>query len=134
MKLVRNIKVQPALLVAVPLINVLFLIVVFFAMSSRFVLQPGLAVTLPVSSFTLPPQPEPQIVSVISTPVPAIYHREQKVTLEELGARLRETGTKERSVIIKADRDTPYELVVLIMNQALQQGFSVVLAARPTGG
>jgi biopolymer transport protein ExbD len=133
MKLVRNFKAQPALLLAVPLINVLFLAVVFFAMSSRFVLQPGLAVTLPVSSFTLPPQREPQIVSVTSAPVPAIYHREQKVTLEELGARLRETRTKDRSLIINADGETHYDLVVQIMNQALQQGFSVVLAARPAG-
>lgn len=102
-------------------------------MSSRFVLQPGLAVTLPVSAFTLPPQRDPQIVSITSAPVPAIYHREQKVTIEELAARLRTVGTKDRSLIINADRETPYDVVVQIMNQALEQGFSVVLAARPGG-
>lgn len=133
MKLARSFTVQPAFFLAVPLINVLFLAVIFFAMSSRFVLQPGLAVTLPVSAFTLPPQRDPQIVSITSAPVPAIYHREQKVTLEELGARLRTVGTKDRSLIINADRETPYNLVVQIMNQALEQGFSVVLAARPGG-
>jgi biopolymer transport protein ExbD len=120
-------------MVVVPLINVLFLVVVFFAMSSRFVLQPGLAVTLPVSSFTLTPQREPQIVSITSTPVPAIYHREQKVTLEELGARLRDIRSRDRTLIIKADRGTPYDLVMQITNQALQNGYSVVLAAQPAG-
>lgn len=133
MKLTRSYTLFPGLMVVVPLINVLFLVVVFFAMSSRFVLQPGLAVTLPVSAFTLTPQHEPQIVSITSTPVPAIYHREQKVTLEELGARLRDIRSRDRSLIIKADRGTPYDLVMQITNQALQNGYSVVLAAQPAG-
>jgi biopolymer transport protein ExbD len=133
MKLTRSYTLFPGLIVVVPLINVLFLVVVFFAMSSRFVLQPGLAVTLPLSPFTLTPQRELQIVSNTSTPVPAIYHREQKVTVEELAARLRDMRTRDRSLIIKADRGTPYDLVMQITNQALQNGFSVILAAQPAG-
>jgi biopolymer transport protein ExbD len=133
MKLTRSYTLFPGLIVVVPLINVLFLVVVFFAMSSRFVLQPGLAVTLPLSPFTLTPQRELQIVSITSTPVPAIYHREQKVTVEELAARLRDMRTRDRSLIIKADRGTPYDLVMQITNQALQNGFSVILAAQPAG-
>ena len=133
MKLVRSSKPHPALLLPVPLINVLFLVVIFFALSSRFVLQPGLTVALPGSSFAMPPQREPQIISITTTPVPAIYHRDQKVTFDELGSRLANARSKERSVIIKADRDASYDLVVQVMNQALQQGFSVVLAAKPSG-
>jgi biopolymer transport protein ExbD len=133
MKLTRSYTLFPGLMIVVPLINVLFLVVVFFAMSSRFVLQPGLAVTLPLSPFTLTPQREPQIVSITSTPVPAIYHREQKVTVDELVARLRDMRTRDRSLIIKADRATPYDLVMQITNQALQNGFSVILAAQPAG-
>ena len=133
MKLTRSYTLFPGLIVVVPLINVLFLVVVFFAMSSRFVLQPGLAVTLPLSPFTLTPQHDSQIVSITSTPVPAIYHREQKVTIEELAVRLRDMRTRDRSLIIRADRGTPYELVMQITNQALQNGFSVILAAQPAG-
>jgi biopolymer transport protein ExbD len=133
MKLTRSYTLFPGLIIVVPLINVLFLVVVFFAMSSRFVLQPGLAVTLPLSPFTLTPQHEPQIVSITSTPVPAIYHREQKVTIEELATRLRDMRTRDRSLIIRADRGTPYDLVMQITNQALQSGFSVMLAAQPPG-
>ncbi|HEX5175717.1 MAG TPA: biopolymer transporter ExbD, partial [Chthoniobacteraceae bacterium] len=133
MKLTRSYTLFPGLMIVVPLINVLFLVVVFFAMSSRFVLQPGLAVTLPLSPFSLTPPREPQIVSITSTPVPAIYHREQKVTVDELVARLRDMRTRDRSLIIKADRGTSYDLVIQIANQALQNGFSVMLAAQPAG-
>jgi biopolymer transport protein ExbD len=130
-KLTRNFSFNPVLINLVPLINVLFLVLIFFALSSRFVLQPGLAVTLPASTFSLAPQRNAQIVSVTSAPIPAIYHRDQKVELAELGKRLEAAKSRDRSLIIKADRDTPYALVVQIMNEALQHGFSVVLATDP---
>ncbi len=128
MKLTRHLKFNPALFSVIPLINVIFLVVMFFVLSSRFVLQPGLAVTLPSSSFTLGPRSSAQIVSVTAAPVPAIYHRDQRVSLDELRQRLGQNGVKERSIILKADRNTPYDLVVQITNDALKLGYSVVLA------
>jgi biopolymer transport protein ExbD len=128
MRLHRHLKFNPALFAVIPLVNVLFLVVLFFALSSRFVLQPGLAVTLPASAFTLNPRVEAQIVSVTAAPVPAIYHRDQRVTLEELRQRLSQTSIKERSIILKADKNAPYDLVVQITDTALKLGFSVGLA------
>ncbi|MDR3401461.1 MAG: biopolymer transporter ExbD [Chthoniobacter sp.] len=128
MKLTRTLKFNPALFSVIPLINVIFLVVLFFTLSSRFVLQPGMAVTLPASSFTLGPRVDAQIVSVTAAPVPVIYHRDQRVTLEELRKRLAETKVRERSLIIKADKNTPYSLVVQITDEALKLGFSVILA------
>ena len=131
MKLERNLTISPALYSVIPLINVLFLVVIFFALSSRFVLQPGLAITLPVSSFSLGPQRAAQIVSITAAPVPAIYFRDRKVTVEELRAQLAETPAGQRTLIVKADRSTPYDLAVQIMNEGLKLSFSVVLAANP---
>lgn len=128
MKLTRSLKFNPALFGVIPLVNVLFLVVVFFTLSSRFVLQPGMAVTLPASSFTLSPRANAQIVSVTAAPAPAIYHRDQRVSLDELRQRLAQPGITERTVIVKADRNTPYDLVVQIADEALKLGFSVVLA------
>lgn len=130
-RLTRNLKVNPALLAVIPLVTVLFLVVIFFALSSRFVLQPGLAVSLPASSFTLDPRQDAQIVSIVSAPVPAIYFHEQKVAREELAEHLRKVPGRQRSLIVRADRATPYEEVIGVMNVALQQGFSIVLATSP---
>ena len=91
MKLTRTLKIPAWLLGLIPLVNVLFLVVVFFALSSRFVLQPGFTVTLPPSSFTLAPRDGAQIISITSAPLRAIYHRDQAVTLAELGQHLRES-------------------------------------------
>ncbi len=131
MKLTRTLKINPAMFTAVPLVNVIFLVVVFFALSSRFVLQPGMTISLPVSGFTLGPQRDAKIVSVTSAPVPSIYFRDRRVTIEELRQQLTDNRSRDRSLIIKADRGTPYDLVVQLMNEGLKLGFSVVLATNP---
>ncbi|MCE9609749.1 MAG: biopolymer transporter ExbD [Chthoniobacter sp.] len=128
MKLTRTLKIPAWLFSLIPLVNVVFLVVIFFALSSRFVLQPGLAVSLPPSSFTLAPRDGAQIISITSAPVPTIYHHDQAVTLAELGQHLGESRTTGRSVIIKADAGTPYALVVQVTDEALRLGFSVILA------
>lgn len=131
MRLSRHYTISPALFGVVPLINVLFLVVIFFALSSRFVLQSGMAVTLPVSPFTLGPQRAAQVVSVTAAPVPAIYFQDQKMTLEELRTQLETNPAGPRTLIVKADRSTPYDVAVQIMNEGLKLGYSVVLAANP---
>ncbi len=131
MKLERNLTISPALFSVVPLVNVLFLVVIFFAMSSRFVLQPGMAIALPTSPFNLGPQRAAQIVSITAAPVPAIFFRDRKVTLAELRTQLQDSPPGQRTLIVKADRNTPYDLAVQIMNEGLKLSFSVVLAANP---
>ena len=131
MKLSRTVQVHPFLFSLVPLVNVVFLLLIFYGLSSNFVLQPGLTVSLPVSKFSLGPQSNPQIVSVISGPPPAIYFNQQKLSFDELARSLATTRGTDRSLIIKADRNTPYDLVMQIMNEGLRTGFSVVLATTP---
>ncbi|SRR5581483_2401454 len=131
MKLTRTLRQNPAMFGLIPFINVLFLVIVFFALSSRFVLLPGIAVTLPFSSFMLAPQRNPQIVSIVAGPAPAVYFHDQKFAPNEFGKALSAIRAKDRTVIVRADRTTPYDLIVAVTNQALQAGFSVVLATSP---
>ena len=133
MKLTRTLKFNPALFGVIPLINVIFLVVVFFALSSRFVLQPGMAVTLPASSFTLGPRVDAQIVSITAGPYPLVYYRDQQIKLEDLADRLAEDHSPDRSIIIQADRLTPQGSVVEVINLCLENGYSVVLATSPKG-
>lgn len=128
MKLERNFQINPALVGVVPLINVMFLVILFFALSSRFLLQAGLAVSLPTSSFVVTPARQPQLVSISAAPIPSMYHGDRRVTLDELGPRLAAIEGKERSLVIKADRSVPYDMVVNVMNVGLHHGYSIVLA------
>jgi biopolymer transport protein ExbD len=132
MKLTRTKEYNFGWLVVFPLINVVFLLILFLLLSSNFILQPGVSVSLPFSHFTLPPQLNQQIISITGGGVPTIYFRDQKITLQQLGPLLDAAKREGRSIIIKADRLTPYETVVAVTNAALEHGISsVALAASP---
>lgn len=128
MKIERNFQINPALVGIVPLINVMFLVILFFALSSRFLLQAGLAVSLPTSNWVQTPARQPQLVSITATPVLSIYHGDRRIAIEELSSRLGGVSSKDRTLVIKADRATPYDVVVSVMNIGLQHGYSIVLA------
>ncbi|MEO8439001.1 MAG: biopolymer transporter ExbD [Spartobacteria bacterium] len=132
MKLSRTTGISFGWLYVFPLLDVVFLLIFFFLLSSSFVLQPGIAVTVPFSRFTLGPQPNQQIISITGGPSPAIYLRDQKVTLEQLGPALDASKREGRSIVIKADRAVPYALVMAVTNAALERGItSVALATSP---
>ena len=132
MKLSRTHNISFGWLYVFPLLDVVFLLIFFFLLSSSFILQPGIAVTVPFSRFTLGPQPNQQIISITSGPNPAIYLRDQKVTLDQLGPALDLTKREGRAIVIKADRAVSYELVMAVTNAALERGInSVALATTP---
>jgi biopolymer transport protein ExbD len=129
MKLSRTTEYNFGWLVVFPMLDVVFLLIFFFLLSSNFVLQPGIVVSAPSSPFVLGPQQNQQIISITGGAVPAIYFREQKVTFQQLGPLLDAAKRENRSLVIKADRLTPYELVVAVTNAALEHGISSVALA-----
>lgn len=113
-----------------PLLDVMFLIIFFLLLSSNFILQPGIAVTVPFSKFMLAPQVKYQIISITNGAM--VYFRDQRIAIDELGPQLDHARQEGRSIIIKADRATPYETVLRVANIALEHGVpSVALATSP---
>jgi biopolymer transport protein ExbD len=131
MKLTRSVHLNPFLIFLIPLVDICFLLLLLFLVSSTFLLHPGISVNLPFSRFTLGPQRDPIIVSITAGPYPLIYYRDQQINLEDLGQRLKEDRTRDRSIIIQADRQTPQGSVMEVMNLCLESGYSVVLATSP---
>ena len=132
MKLHRTINFNFAWLVLVALVDVAFLLVFFILLSSNFILQQGISVSMPFSRFTLGPQTSRQIISITGGAVPAIYFQDQRVTMEQLGPLLDAAKRRDESIIFKADRSTSYETVAEVANAVLEHGItSVALAATP---
>ena len=128
MKLRRTFNFSPALFGYLPLLNVLFLVLVFWVMGSKFVLQPGVQVTLPATSFALGPQRNAEIVTVTSGLTPAIYYRDRKVSHEELSAQLSLNKSVDRTLIVKGDASAPSGELHKIMHDAQRHGFTVIWA------
>jgi biopolymer transport protein ExbD len=132
MKLSRTVNYNFGWLVLIGLVDVAFLLVFFLLLSSNFILQQGISVSMPFSRFTLGPQTSRQIISITGGGVPAIYFQDQRVTMEQLGPLLDAAKRRDESIIIKADRSTSYETVSEVANSALEHGItSVALAATP---
>jgi len=132
MKLSRTINFDFGWLVLVALVDLAFLLVFFLLLSSNFILQQGISISMPFSRFTLGPQANRQIISITGGAVPAIYFRDQRVTMEQLGPLLDAAKRNDQSIIIKADRSTSYETVAAVANAALEHGVTAVaLAATP---
>ena len=132
MKLSRTKEYNFGWLVLLGLVDVAFLLIFFLLLSSNFILQPGISVSVPFSRFTLGPQINQQIISITGGAAPAIYFRDQKITLAQLGPLLDAARREGQSIIIKADRLTPYETVIEVTDAVLEHGItSVALAAAP---
>ena len=132
MKLGRTANYNFGWLLLIGLIDLAFLLAFFLLLSSNFILQQGISISMPFSRFTLGPQSNQQIVSITGGAVPAIYFQDQRVTMEQLGPLLDAAKRKDQSIIIKADRSASYETVAQVTNSALEHGItSVALAATP---
>src|SRR5882724_9891434 len=132
MKLARTTTYNFGWVVLVALVDITFLLVFFLLLTSNFILQQGISISMPFSRFTLGPQSNQQIISITGGAVPAIYFQDQRVTMEQLGALLDAAKRKDQAIIIKADRSASYETVAEVTNAALEHGIkSVALAATP---
>ena len=132
MKLSRTINYNFAWLLLIGLVDLAFLLAFFLLLSSNFILQQGISISMPFSRFSLGPQSNQQIISITGGAVPAIYFQDQRVTMEQLGPLLDTAKRKDQSIIIKADRSASYETVAEVTNAALEHGItSVALAATP---
>ena len=130
MKLSRTTNYNFGWLLLIGLVDLAFLLAFFLLLSSNFILQQGISISMPFSRFTLGPQSNQQIISITGGAVPAIYFQDQRVTNEQLGQLLDAAKRKDQSIIIKADRSASYETVAEVTNAALEHGItSVALAA-----
>jgi len=127
-KLRRSPAPHPLVLYIAPALGLAMILIFFLLLSSTFLLQPGIAVSMPQSPFLLSPQRNPRIVSVTAPPLSAIFFENEEMDLLTLRDRLKKIRGRSQTIIIKADRKALYENISGVMNTALEQGFPVVLA------
>jgi len=127
MKLERSVRLNPYLLFIVPLMDLVLLFLLLFIVSSTFLVNPGISISLPSS------ERNPLIVAITANPIPSIFFRDRQVSLEELGREFDQDRATDRSIIIRADRMAPQGVVVEVMNLCLDHGYSVALATSPQG-
>ncbi len=107
----------------IPMIDVVFQLVVFFMVSSTFLLTPGISIELPDSSTAEPVVMTRLVVTVVSEE--EIFLNRERHTLENLSEGLAVFGQQEiESVIIEGDENVSYSLMVRLLDTLRSAGFS----------
>jgi biopolymer transport protein ExbD len=130
----------------IPLINVVFLLLIFFMLSSSMVFQAGIPVELPVAA-----QPEMRAAEKLIATVTAnglLFFNDKPLDWDDLERELRGVVHDRREVlsrrqpegagdgglllVLRADRSAPYARVVEIMALARAQNLGVYLVTDPS--
>ncbi|ORJ63646.1 biopolymer transporter ExbD [Geothermobacter hydrogeniphilus] len=107
-----------------PMVDVVFLLLIFFMISTTFVETPGIDVNLPKSSLEVT-EKKPQEIKVFIDARGKIVIDEKQVSLKGLKERLKAMGAKtaETTFVLMADRDVRHGRVVEVMDAAKEAGF-----------
>jgi len=133
MRFKRNIKLERTLrtIDIAPLIDVVFLLLIFFMLTSSFIFQPGIRVNLPRAITSDMLSEENAIITITAENL--IYYNQRLVTLEELSSILKKAASSRLPVLIKADKKTSLGRIVVVWDLCRQKGVSQVnIATTPT--
>ena len=112
MKFKRKVFLETGRLDIAPLIDVVFLLLIFFMLTSSFIFQPGIRVNLPraVTSEIL----QKEMLVVVITEGNEIFISERPITRDELVSRVTLAAQDGQSLLIKADKQADLGKVIEI--------------------
>jgi len=104
-----------------PLADTVFLLLIFFMLSSTFVSEPGIKLNLPKTR-TAEIDPDDKIIVSVSTDE-TIYINNRRTTLDELESDIKTLlMSKPAPVVLRADKNVRYGLVVSVLDKARLAG------------
>jgi biopolymer transport protein ExbD len=124
MKFKRRLKIEKGMIDLTPMVNIFFLLFIFFLFTSSFIFQPGIRVSLPkaVTSEVM----QLDNVTIIVTKDDKIYLEDKQITREELVPRLRILAKEKMGLLIKADSRAPLGRIVEIWDACRSEGVSQI--------
>ncbi len=124
--------IKPIINIA-PLIDVLFLLLIFFMVTSTFIEQPNIKLELPSTQHAETSHTEKTVLMLARDG--KLYLKEKLIEANELEKTLRRVilDTGEEVLVLKADKFVPYGDVVDVMDVARGAGFKKVIAPTITG-
>lgn len=122
MKLTNREKKSGLLLNVTPVIDVLFILIIFFAVSSTFLEQSGMKLALPQAKKTDLQKVEKAVLFISSDKM--LQFRNKKISIDNLGSLLKDAMEQslDKTLIINADKNVTHGFVVEVMDIARQNG------------
>ena len=100
------------------LTDIVMLLLIFFLLTSQFVIQTGVKVKLPGSIMNEKSEPSKMIVTLTTAGV--VYAGEDEISIDQLAVKLGEmkAQTNEDNLIIRADKTVAIDLVIKVIDAA----------------
>jgi biopolymer transport protein ExbD len=107
-----------------PLIDIVFQLLIFFMLTSSFIIQPGIKVNLPkaVTSEIV----KYENIEILVTGENVIYLNGKVISMSELKALLKQAAKRNQSILIKADKRALLGRVVEIWDTARDLGINQI--------
>ena len=124
MKFKQRLKVESGLkqIDIAPLIDCIFLLLIFFMLTSSFIVMPGINVKLPKALTS--EQVNTQTLTVVISSEDIIYIDQEVFTMKEVEEALKKKGYD--SIFIKSDRDASLGVVVGIWDLCKRSGIEKI--------
>ena len=127
----QSVRMPKALVPATALLSVMLIMLMFYVAGSRFVLQPGVIVSLPPSSFESGAPYGPMVLTISQEGM--IFFNDERTTLEGLEAAFAQSAHEhpEATLVVEADGRIQQNRIVGIYNMAMAAGIKkIALATR----
>ena len=124
MRFARHEDLKKGQLDIAPLIDVVFLLLIFFMLTSNFIFQPGIKINLP-KAVTSEVIGQKSLV-VLVTGEDSLYLNDKAIGISELESRLREAAETKKPLLIKADRHASLGMVVKVWDLCRESGISQI--------
>ncbi|MEM0969431.1 MAG: biopolymer transporter ExbD [Verrucomicrobiota bacterium] len=128
MKLQSTLRDHAGFLYIAPVMDVVLLLLVFFLLSTSFVLQSGVRVSVPKSASSLPRMDQFHVITVMAGSSPRLFFNDEEISFPELGEKLEEADAAIREVIVRADELAAFGVVMRVSEEARRQNYSVAFA------
>jgi biopolymer transport protein ExbD len=107
-----------------PLIDIVFQLLIFFMLTSSFIMQPGIKVSLPKAATSEVVKQENLDILISAESV--VYIDGKVVNTQELKGLLKQAAKRNQSILIKADKRAPLGRVVEVWDMARDTGLSQI--------
>ena len=124
MRFKRRIKIEKGIIDLTPLVNVFFLLFIFFVFTSSFIFQPGIKVSLPKAVTGEVIQQEG--IVIIITKDDRLYLNDREISQEEFASQLRLMAKERTPLLIKADTGASLGKIVEIWDMCRSEGVQQV--------
>ncbi|MCK2182691.1 ExbD/TolR family protein [Halomonas getboli] len=115
-----------------PMLDVVFIMLIFFIVTTSFIKESGVEIERPESSAATP-RPDVQVLVAI-TPEGAVWVDGEPVDLHRVGPRVAGLVSDDGSVVIQADRDATTGVLIEVMDRLRKAGVdNVAVAAQRSG-